>query len=98
MYLVINKPIPYYNTEGLSFADRDNLRAKKTIGGAIVNLDLDLTHPLSFGINQSQLKVMKKGVLAFNQPNKPFIKAANYAKDTLSSGFMASNYPSGLSK
>ena len=81
-----------FNTEGLSFADRDNLRAKKTIGGAIVNLDLDLTHPLSFGINQSQLKVMKKGVLAFNQPNKPFIKAANYAKDTLSSGFMASNY------
>ncbi|RYV03097.1 peptidase M14 [Shewanella sp. OPT22] len=83
-----------FETDGLSFADRANLRAKKTIGGAIVNLDLDLTHPLSFGLNKPQLKVMKKGTLAFNQPNKPFIVAADYGKDTLSSGFMASNYQS----
>ena len=87
-----NQANTLFDTEGLAFGDRANLNAKKTIGGAIVNVDVDLTHPLNYGLNQTQLKVMKKGILAFNQPNKPFIAAAGYSKNTLSSGFMAENY------
>ena len=39
-----------FPTEGLSFADKSKLNARQAIGGAVVALDIDPTHPVTFGI------------------------------------------------
>ena len=81
-----------FDTKGLSFGDKSALRAKQTIGGAIVNIDLDLTHPLSYGLSHPQLKIMKNSIFSFSATKKPFIASAQYTKEPLSSGFMAQEY------
>ncbi|MGB0893057.1 MAG: M14 family zinc carboxypeptidase [Parashewanella sp.] len=85
-----------FNTRALSFADKGKLNAKMTIGGAIATVDLDLSHPLNYGLTQPQIKIMKKGVLAIESPAQPFRVAGKYADTTLASGFMAQEYQQAL--
>ncbi|MCL1077171.1 peptidase M14 [Parashewanella spongiae] len=82
-----------FNTNALTFGDQSALRAKQTIGGAIVNVELDLTHPLNYGLSRPQLKIMKNSILAL-VAEKPFTVSGQYAKQPLSSGFMAQEYQS----
>ncbi|MGI2258489.1 M14 family zinc carboxypeptidase [Shewanella sp. GXUN23E] len=81
-----------FDVSGLGFADRDNLNARKTIGGAIVELTLDPGHPINFGLNSATLPVMKNLVLGFKPVEKPFIVAASYGKPMLKSGYLAQEY------
>ncbi|MGZ9899733.1 M14 family zinc carboxypeptidase [Shewanella gaetbuli] len=80
-----------FNTDGLKFSDQAAFKAKQHIGGAIVNVNLDISHPLSFGLPK-QLAVLKNKPLAFENINTPFTTAASYQDRLLSSGYMAQEY------
>ncbi len=81
-----------FDADGLSFEQKSNFSAKQQIGGAIVELKLDTSHPISFGLYGDRLPVMKNRVLGFSQTTKAFSVAANYASKPLLSGYLAKEY------
>ncbi|MCF1430282.1 MAG: peptidase M14 [Shewanella sp.] len=81
-----------FDTKELGFADRENFNARKTIGGAIVELTLDPGHPISYGLTDAKLPVMKNQVQGFKSVDKPFMVAASYGKPMLKSGYLAREY------
>ncbi|NKF52128.1 peptidase M14 [Shewanella sp. WXL01] len=85
-----------FDTEGLNFNQRSELRAKQSIGGAIVSLDLDLSHPINFGLS-SPLSVLKNRPMAFSTVTTPFTLAASYSDNVLKSGYMAKEYQGAFS-
>ena len=80
-----------FSTTGMKFGDQSKLKARQSIGGAIVSLKLDSTHPVTFGL-PNPLPVMKNREISFNLTSTPFIVAAEYENDLLVSGFMAKEY------
>ncbi|MCG9728929.1 peptidase M14 [Shewanella sp. Isolate13] len=86
-----------FTADGLSFEQKSDFNAKQQIGGAIVELKLDTSHPLSFGLNGDRLPVMKNKVLGFSPSSKAFSVAASYASQPLLSGYLAKEYQSSFS-
>ncbi len=80
-----------FSTTGMDFGDKSKLKARQSIGGAIVSLKLDSTHPIAFGL-PNPLQVMKNREISFNLTSTPFIVAAEYENDLLVSGFLAKEY------
>ncbi|MGS0681716.1 M14 family zinc carboxypeptidase [Shewanella sp. 125m-7] len=81
-----------FDADGLTFDKKSKFRAQQEIGGAIVELKLDASHPINFGLNGDRLPVMKNRVLGFSQTSSAFSVAANYASDPLLSGYLAKQY------
>ncbi len=81
-----------FDSTNLSFADREKLEARQSIGGAILELTLDPTHPLSFGIRGNSLPILKNKALGLTETSTPFIVAAKYAEEPLLSGYLAEEY------
>ena len=80
-----------FSTSGMEFGDQSKLKARQSIGGAIVSLKLDSTHPITFGL-PNPLPVMKNREISFNLNSTPFIVAAEYENDLLVSGYLAKEY------
>lgn len=78
-------------TSGMDYGDQSKLKARQSIGGAIVALKLDATHPVAFGL-PNPLPVMKNREISFNLTSTPFIVAAKYENDLLISGYLANEY------
>ncbi|QYK01510.1 M14 family zinc carboxypeptidase [Shewanella psychrotolerans] len=87
-----------FATEGMSFADKSKLNARQAIGGAIVALNLDPTHPITFGIESKQLPVLKNKAIGLLKTTTPFITAATYADEPLLDGYLAKEYQRSLSQ
>ncbi|MCG9698052.1 M14 family zinc carboxypeptidase [Shewanella sp. Isolate11] len=86
-----------FSSDGMSFADKDTLKARRAIGGAVVALNLDASHPLNFGIVGEQLPILKNKALGLVQSDTPFITAASYADEPLLDGYLAEEYQRSLS-
>lgn len=76
-----------YSTEGLVYADREKLRARKRIAGAIFETQVDATHPLMFGISQDILPIFKNSNAVMQPIKDPFVTVASYTKEPLLAGF-----------
>ena len=87
-----------FPTEGLSFADKSKLNARQAIGGAVVALNIDPTHPVTFGIETPQLPVLKNKAIGLLNTTTPFITAATYAEEPLLDGYLAKEYQRSLSQ
>ena len=83
-----------FNAAGLSFDKKSNFGARQEIGGAIVELKLDKSHPMNFGIVGNRLALMKNKALGFAQTSNDFSVAASYSSQPLLSGYMAQEYQS----
>ncbi|WOT05413.1 M14 family zinc carboxypeptidase [Shewanella youngdeokensis] len=83
-----------FNGNGLAFDQKEAFKAKQSIGGAIVELKLDPSHPINFGLNHMRLAVMKNMPLGFAQTGNDFSVAATYASQPLLSGYLAQEYQS----
>ncbi|MFC3093890.1 peptidase M14 [Alteromonas sediminis] len=79
-----------FATEGLSFADRDALRAKKRIAGTAFEASIDNTHPLFFGITTDTLPFFKTTSMMVEDTFDPFETLATYTKRPLLGGYAAS--------
>ncbi|QYJ75255.1 M14 family zinc carboxypeptidase [Shewanella sp. FJAT-52076] len=81
-----------FSTAGLGFDDKEALRARQAIGGAILNWQLDPAHPLAFGIPSATVPVIKNEVLGLSDTSEPFVIAARYPQNPLISGYLSGEY------
>ncbi|MCL1131004.1 M14 family zinc carboxypeptidase [Shewanella sairae] len=86
-----------FDAEGLTFDKKSKFRAKQAIGGAILELKLDTSHPINFGLPSDRLPILKNKVLGFSQVTGDFSVAAKYASQPLLSGYLAQEYQSSFS-
>ena len=69
------------------YADINTWDTVNGISGAIFAAEIDLTHPLGFGLTSSRLPVQKEGTNGFAQGNSPFSLPVRYAANGLLSGY-----------
>lgn len=81
-----------FDTQYLKFKDKANLQAQQSIGGVMLSLDVDDTHPLSFGLSNHVVGVMKNNVISLETTKSPFINVANYGEPVVLSGYLAKEY------
>jgi hypothetical protein len=71
----------------LSYNQIDNNNSKHIIGGAIFTADLDISHPLAFGVTNHIFSLFKTNDLALQQQENPFASVAQYTQSPLKSGY-----------
>ena len=67
----------------------DDDQAEHLIGGAIVELDMDPTHPLGFGLDDRSLPVLKNSTVMLEPADNRYVTAAAYAEKPLLAGFVS---------
>jgi hypothetical protein len=73
----------------LPFVDASENSGRERLGGAIFEVDLDVTHPLGFGYRTSKLPIYKNNRV-FLQPSKnPYSTVAKYTADPHIDGFIS---------
>ena len=63
--------------EPAAYADFDDQRAQRTIGGAIVGAKIDKTHPIAFGYD-SELPLFRRGSTLLEASENPFTTPVHY--------------------
>ena len=75
--------------ERLRFVDASEHLGRERLGGAIFEVDLDITHPLGFGYRRTKLPVYKNNNV-FIQPSKnAYATVAKYTSDPHIDGFIS---------
>ena len=80
-----------FDTESLSYKDKIKLSARKRIAGAIFDTKIDLSHPLTFGYNNTNLPLFRNSTLIMETGQQPFITVAKYTASPLLSGYTDQN-------
>jgi hypothetical protein len=79
-----------FEKEDLTYGDMDDFYGQRRLAGAIFELQLDTSHPLTFGYPRATLPVFKDSVNAMVVPEQPFVTVATYSeKEPLLAGFTA---------
>ena len=73
--------------KAIAYADFDDQKAQRTIGGAIVSAKLDTTHPIAFGYNH-EMPFFRKGATLLQASENPFATPVRYAEKPLLSGYI----------
>jgi hypothetical protein len=74
--------------ERLNYEDAYGTIGKQSIGGAIFQVDLDLTHPLGFGFHDRKLPVYKNNTIFLKPGKSRFSTVAKYTKSPHIDGFV----------
>ena len=74
-----NKPMGY--------AEFDDQRAQRTIGGAIVSATVDSTHPVAFGFSK-EIPLFRRGSTLLQSSDNPFATPVRYTDKPLVSGYI----------
>lgn len=72
-----------------NYAGRSKAKGAQMIGGAIFNMQIDTTHPLAYGYNQTTLPVFKRGDLVLEHSKGSFIQPFHYTDSPLLSGYVS---------
>ena len=73
------------------YIDAQDNRGKEQIGGIILNANVDLTHPLGFGYEDSNLPVYKNNTVWIEPSKNEYSSVVRYTKDPLVDGFITDN-------
>lgn len=76
----------------LSYQDKEMLAGKQRIAGAIYQAELDLSHPLTFGLTQATLPVFKNSTMLLQPSQMPFVNVALYSSTPQLAGYTAAEY------
>jgi len=71
----------------LVYKDKGQQDAEHVIGGALFESDLDLTHPMAFGIVRSKVATNKNTSFRLKVPKDPYGQVAVYTEKPLLSGY-----------
>ena len=74
--------------ERLSYVDAREHIGKKYVGGAIFEVDLDITHPLGFGYHSRKLPVYRNSTVWLKPSKNPYSTVAKYTDDPHIDGFI----------
>ena len=80
-----------FDSEQLSYQDKEKLSARKRIAGAIFATDLDISHPLAFGYTDKTLPLFRNSTLIMEVGLQPFVTLAKYNAEPLLSGYTDKN-------
>lgn len=64
-------------------------RGAQLIGGAIAEIELDLTHPLTYGYSTETIPVFRRGTSFYEPAQNAYATPGRYTKDALLSGYMS---------
>lgn len=73
--------------ERLAYADKSQKDAEDVIGGALFESDLDITHPMGFGLARRMVASNKNRTYILPVPKDPYAQVAVYADSPLLSGY-----------
>jgi hypothetical protein len=80
-----------FDTEKLTYGDKESLAGRKRIAGAIFQAELDTSHPLAYGYQDRGLPVFRNSTVIMEQTATPFINVAKYSNAPLLSGYTDQN-------
>tara|TARA_B100000401_G_scaffold433829_1_gene373037 strand:- start:122 stop:2644 length:2523 start_codon:yes stop_codon:yes gene_type:complete len=71
------------------YVDAGEYIGREKIGGSILSVDLDLTHPLAFGYNDEKIPVYKNNNVFINKSKNEFSSVAVYSKKFHIDGYIS---------
>ena len=71
------------------YADYDRDRGAQLVSGTILEVELDLSHPLAFGISSERLPVFRNSTRVLAPSGNPYENVALYSGDPLLSGYIS---------
>ena len=71
----------------MAYAEFDDQKAQRTIGGAIVTALLDATHPVAWGYG-NEMPLFRRGSVLLKSSDNPFATPVRYAEKPLISGYI----------
>ena len=77
-------------SERFDYAEKNEIEAQDIIGGAIFAGDLDVTHPIGFGIYNRNIASQRNTMIAFDPPENPWATLIKIPENALLSGFASS--------
>lgn len=80
-----------FDDENLNYQEKEALASRKRIAGAIFQVELDNTHPLTYGYQKNLLPLFRNSNLIMEQPQQPFVTVAKYTPSPLLSGYTDKN-------
>ena len=81
------------STRSLPYGDLAASEGAEQVGGAVLEVELDATHPLAFGIDLPAIGLMRRGRTALLAPEgNPFTVAAAYSAAPLLDGYLPDGY------
>jgi len=75
----------------LPYVDASKHLGRERLGGAILKVDLDLTHPLGFGYRSSSLPVYKNNTVFLMPSKNAYSTVAKYAKNPHIDGYISND-------
>jgi len=77
----------------LPYIDASENLGRERLGGAIFEVDLDITHPLGFGYRDTKIPVYKNNMVFMAPSKNAYATVAKYSKDAHIDGYISSaNY------
>ena len=70
------------------YAELDDARGAQVIGGAIMRVELDTTHPLAYGLGR-ELALFRQGTQFYERSEVPGANVGVYADDPLAAGYLS---------
>lgn len=80
------------SSEDLLYKDKEQLAGKRRIAGAIFQADLDLSHPLTFGMTRDTLPVFKNSTFLLQPSAAPFVNVGVYSRAPQLAGYTAAEF------
>lgn len=76
-------------SKNLPYADKEKTRGASEIGGAIFEVDVDLTHPLGYGFDSKKIPLFKDTNRFMLKGENPYHNPLNYTASPLLSGYIS---------
>lgn len=76
-------------SERLPYAEARQRREAEMIGGAIFEVELDVTHPLAYGYERPELAVFRDSTIVLEPEENPYVTVAQYSDSPLVSGYVS---------
>ena len=73
----------------VAFDQRGNYQGAQNIGGAIFNTDIDRSHPINFGIEQSTLPIFRNSRIFMEADKQSYNNPIRYSENPLLSGYIS---------
>ena len=75
--------------EGVSFVDRQRFNGAQAIGGAIFNATIDRSHPINFGIEDSELALFRNSRIFMEPDKNSYNNPIRYTNEPVLSGYIS---------
>lgn len=73
-----------------SYEDLSNNRGAQVIGGAIFEVELDLSHPIAYGLRNNKMPIFRNSTLYMEKSKNTYANPVRYTQSPLLSGYISS--------